>query len=63
MGDIPRSVELKFSRVGEHMAALDEAIKNFLDTKPYGARREVERDGYEHVFYWTSYERPPTVSD
>ena len=59
MGDIPRSVELKFARVGEHMTALDEAVKAFLGTKPYGARQEVERDGHEHVFYWTSYERCP----
>jgi hypothetical protein len=59
MGDIPRSVELKFSRVGEHMVALDAAIKTFLSTEPYGARRVVERDGLEHIFYWTSYEPCP----
>jgi len=59
MGDIPRSVELKFARAGEHITALDKAIKTFLGTKPYGTRREVERDGHEHVFYWTSYEDCP----
>jgi hypothetical protein len=59
MGDIPRSVELKFTRVGEHMKSLDEAINAFLRTEPYGARREVEGNGYEHVFYWTSYKDCP----
>lgn len=59
MGDIPRSVELRFARAGEHITALDDAIKAFLGTKPYGARREVERDGHEHVFYWTNYEDCP----
>ena len=59
MGDIPRSVELKFARVGEHMVALDEAITTFLGTEPYGARRVVERDGLAHIFYWTSYEPCP----
>jgi hypothetical protein len=59
MGDIPKSVGLKFSRVGEHMDALDEAINAFLDLKPYSARRVLERDGREHVFRWERFEEPP----
>jgi hypothetical protein len=59
MGDIPRSVALKFARVGEHMAALSEAIDTFLSTEPYGTKREIEQNGREHVFFWTKYEECP----
>ena len=62
-GDIPRSVKLKFARVGEHMVALDEAIKTFLSTEPYGARRVVERDGLEHISIGQVMNRAPTDSD
>jgi hypothetical protein len=59
MGDIPQSVKLKLRRVDEHMNALDESIKAFLEPKPYGARRILERDGAEHVFVWDGYIEPP----
>jgi len=59
MGDIPRSVELKLGRVDQHMAALDEAIKSFLTTKPYSAKRVLERGGQDHVLIWDDYVEPP----
>lgn len=55
----PRSVRLKLGRVEEHMMALDKAIRDFLETEPYAATRELERAGADHIIVWERYTEAP----
>lgn len=41
------------------METLDEAIRAFLEPKPYSARRILEHDGCDHVLVWDEYVEPP----
>jgi hypothetical protein len=56
---IPLSVELKLTRVQEHIDALQGEIQMFLNKEPYSVRRVIEGNGSMHVFYWERYTKPP----
>jgi hypothetical protein len=56
---LPRSVVLKLGRYQEHMEALEQAVKGFLNTEPYAATATMECDGTELVCRWERYQEPP----